>query len=161
MSPDRLERLLNEHKDAVYRQMVRVCGNKEDAEDALASAVLAALQTRTEIHEDGAFRSWLSTIGTRVCVRMRKHPSFAPILEEIEATEGDGMEMGVLKSCVKEAVDALPAAMRDVYVACEIEEQTLEEVALHLDISVAAAKSRLHRARKLVRDMLDHSVCGS
>jgi len=36
------EALANEHKDAVYRQMIRVCGNREDAEDVLVEALLKA-----------------------------------------------------------------------------------------------------------------------
>ena len=39
------ERLSHQHKDAVYRQMVRVCGNREDAEDVLIEALLKAYRS--------------------------------------------------------------------------------------------------------------------
>ena len=38
------EKLVNEHKDAVYRTMIRVCGNREDAEDVLIEALLKGYQ---------------------------------------------------------------------------------------------------------------------
>ena len=50
------ERLANEHKDAVYRQMLRVCGNREDAEDVLIEALLKAYQHMHQLNDPAAFR---------------------------------------------------------------------------------------------------------
>jgi DNA-directed RNA polymerase specialized sigma24 family protein len=55
------------HKDAVYRQMIRVCNHREDAEDALATALLLAFKSYDRLESDEAFRTWLGTIGKRVC----------------------------------------------------------------------------------------------
>lgn len=161
MDFQRLERLLVKHKDAVYRQMVRVCGNKDEAEDALASAILAALRTQSEIADEEAFSSWLSTIGRRICARMHRRPAFAPIIEEISVSDDPVIEMEVMKSCVREALDGLPVTMKQIYIDCEIDEIPIEEAAMKGGISLAAAKSRLHRARKIVRARLDRSICGS
>lgn len=160
------EDLVNEHKDAVYRQMARVCGNREDAEDALATAIMQAFQAFERLESDEAFRAWLGTIGKRVCYRMRSHSGITKALEYAEehdlvAPNVDEMELGVLKGCVKEAVDGLDEVYRDVYLMCEIEERTVEETAVALGLTVAATKSRLLRARAKVRDMLDHSICAA
>ena len=45
------EALANEHKDAVYRQMIRVCGNREDAEDVLIEALLKAYRHLDQLRD--------------------------------------------------------------------------------------------------------------
>ena len=141
-------------------------GNREDAEDALATAIMQAFQAFDRLGSDEAFRAWLGTIGKRVCYRMRTHDGITRALEYAEEHDliqhnVDEMELGVLKGCVKEAVDGLDKVYRDVYLMCEIEEQTVEEAAAALGLSVAATKSRLLRARAKVREMLDHSICAT
>lgn len=160
------EELVNEHKDSVYRQMARVCGNREDAEDALATAIMQAFQAYDRLGSDEAFRAWLGTIGKRVCYRMRSHSGIMKALEfaeehDLVASHVDEMELNLLKGCVKDAVDGLDEVYRDVYLMCEIEERTVEEAATTLDLTVAAAKSRLLRARTKVREVLDHSICST
>lgn len=160
------EELVNEHKDSVYRQMARVCGNREDAEDALATAIMQALQAYDRLGSDEAFRAWLGTIGKRVCYRMRSHSGILKALEfavehDLVASHVDEMELNLLKGCVQDAVEGLDEVYRDVYLMCEIEERTVEEAATTLGLTVAAAKSRLLRARTKVREMLDHSICST
>lgn len=166
MSAEHFEALVNEHKDAVYRQMARVCGNREDAEDALATAIMNAFQAYDRLGSDEAFRAWLGTIGKRVCYRMRSHSGITRALEfaeehDLVTPNLDEMELTLLKGCVKDAVDALEEGYRDVYLMCEIEERTLEEAADTLGLTIAAAKSRLFRARQRVRETLDHSICAA
>lgn len=166
MDQGRFEKLVNEHKDAVYRQMVRVCNHREDAEDALASALLQAFRAHEQLESEDAFRSWLSTIGKRVCTRMRSHPGFQDAIEYAEEhdlvnNDISDFDMAVLKGCVKDAVDQLPDIYKSIYIACELNEVSVVDAAKTLGISHNAAKSRLLRARALVRDMLDHSVCAA
>lgn len=164
MRTDTFEVLVRKHKDAVYRQMVRVCRHREDAEDALAGALMHAFQAADQLTSEDAFRSWLGTIGRRVCTRMRTHPAMTKVVQIAEDKglvddRGPEFELAVIKGCVESAVDSLPPIYRDVYLLCEVEEQTVPEAAEALGISVAAAKSRLLRARALVRSNLDRSVC--
>ncbi len=166
MHEGEFEELVNEHKDSVYRQMARVCGNREDAEDALATAIMQAFQAYDRLSSDEAFRAWLGTIGKRVCYRMRSHSGIMKALEfaeehDLVAAHVDEMELNLLKGCVKDAVEGLDEVYRDVYLMCEIEERTVEETATTLGLTVAAAKSRLLRARTKVREMLDHSICST
>ena len=65
------ERLSHQHKDAVYRQMVRVCGNREDAEDVLIEALLKAYRSLGDLAAPEAFRAWLARIANRVCWQLR------------------------------------------------------------------------------------------
>ena len=162
-----IERLINRHKDAVYRQMVRTCGNYDDAEDALADALLSALKASDQLRDPSHFQAWLARIGTRSCARMRirqrlvSATSLAELEEKgFEIPEGDLTpdqlaEISGLKECVSGAIQLLPPAYRDVYLRREILEEPAETVARDMNLSIPALKSRLHRARALMRDHLD------
>lgn len=162
-----IEDLILEHKDAVYRQMVRVCGDYDDAEDALAEAMLRAYQASESLRDEESFRAWLATIGRRVCGRMRRHASLAPVIAlagmdlaaDPAPTPDEEAAMSETKSCIRSAIESLGHEYREVYVLREMEGISGEEVAERLGISLAAMKSRLHRARAMVRESLDRSVC--
>ncbi len=162
----RFEQLVNKHKDAVYRQMIRVCNHREDAEDALATALMHAFKAYDRLESDDAFRSWLGTIGKRVCTRMRSHAGIQTAFEYAEEHDlidenKSEFDLAVLKGCVKDAIEELQPIYRDIYIACELNEKSVVEAAEELHISHNAAKSRLLRARAMVRDMLDRSVCAA
>jgi RNA polymerase sigma-70 factor (ECF subfamily) len=165
-----LERLINRHKDAVYRQMVRVCGNYDDAEDALAEAFLAALKAADQLRDPSSFQGWLAKIGTRVCVRKRirerlmKTVSLGDLtskgidVADHRMSPDEEAEAKVLRTCVAGAIDALPEVYREVYLRREILGERAEDVAAALNLSVPAVKSRLHRARLLTRESLDSGL---
>lgn len=160
------------HKDAVYRQMVRVCGNHDDAEDVLVEALLSAYRASEQLRDEAAFRGWVATIGRRVCGRLRKKESNLSLLS-LSAVEGepaiepvasddvaDAVEQRDMRSCVHRVIESLPELYRTVYWMREIEGIPAEEVGRQLGLSVPAVKSRLHRARAMVRSALDESMCG-
>lgn len=144
--------------------MVRVCNHREDAEDALGTALLLAYQAAAQLESESAFRAWIGTIGKRVCTKMRSHPAILKTLDYAEerglvAEDTGDLDMAVLKGCVTDAVSSLPEIYRDIYVRCELNEESVVEAAKALGISHAAAKSRLLRARENVRRQLDQSIC--
>jgi len=162
-----IERLINRHKDAVYRQMVRTCGNHDDAEDALAEALLAAMKAADQLRDPSNFQAWLSRIGTRSCARMRirekllgKH-SITELeekgweLPDSQNSPEQEAEITALKGCVRGAVELLPEVYREVYIRREVLEEKAEDVAQSMGLSLPAVKSRLHRAREIMRTNLD------
>jgi RNA polymerase sigma-70 factor (ECF subfamily) len=164
------EELANEHKDAVYRQMLRVCGNHSDAEDVLMEALLKAYRSLGQLHDAAAFRAWLAQIARRVCWRMREREAMAPLLQ-LSAMEDEGTELASttepadvelarreMKALLWQAIGELPEDAREVYLLRDVEDESGEEVARKLGITVAAMKSRLHRARQAVRDRLDRTL---
>ena len=166
----RLERLVARHKDSVYRQMVRVCGNRTDAEDALADALVAAVKCAGDLRDQEAFRGWLTLIASRACARSRIRDRFHSSLSlselesigfeppSVEADPYSESVKGTLKACVAAAISKLSPVYRDVYVRREIDGERAEIVAGELGISIASLKSRLHRARKHVRESIDNDV---
>lgn len=162
-----IERLINRHKDAVYRQMVRTCGNREDAEDALAEALYAAIKASDQLQNPDRFQGWLAKIGSRSCARSRireRLGEFASLAEleargfELKAVTADpaqSAELSELKNCVSGAIELLPELYREVYIRREIMGERAEDVAASLRLTLPALKSRLHRAREMVREALD------
>lgn len=160
------ERLVNQHKDAVYRQMVRYCGgDRDDAEDVLAEALMRAYRSSESLQEENAFRSWLSTIGRRICIRMRHRDDLRPLVKlgapELAELPSSAplpdvqMEKGQTKAIVARGLDKLPPEFREVLELRDLRELSGEETAERLGITLAAQKSRLHRARKALREALD------
>lgn len=86
------EALANEHKDSVYRQMIRICGNREDAEDVLIEALMAAYWHLGQLRDMLAFRSWLAHIAKRVCWQLKKREALLPLLQ-LSAVEDAGREI--------------------------------------------------------------------
>lgn len=171
---DRSERdfdaLTREHKDAVYRQMIRVCGNREDAEDVLVEALLKAYRHLDQLRDSAAFRAWLMQIAKRVCWQLKEREALLPLMQ-LSTLDKDGSEIAgsvptpelqlarrQMKQLLDDAIAALPELYREVYRLRDIEDQPGDEVAGKLGISRAAMKSRLHRARELVRAHLDAAL---
>ncbi len=170
-TPD-FEALTKRHKDSVYRQMIRVCGNREDAEDVLVEALLKAYRHLHQLRDSAAFRAWLAQIAKRVCWQLKERESLLPLLQ-LSSLEDEGREIpqsGLspegqlarqqMKELLDDAIAALPALYRSVYELRDIQDRPGDEVAQKLGISPAAMKSRLHRARDLVRAHLDAALTG-
>jgi RNA polymerase sigma-70 factor, ECF subfamily len=164
------EELANENKDAVYRQMLRVCGNREDAEDVLIEALLKAYRNLGDLRDSEAFRAWLAQIARRVCWQLKKREALLPLLQ-LSALEEEGLGIASaeplpeaiaatreMKRILFAAVASLPDEYREVYELRDVQERSGEEVAAQLGISLAAMKSRLHRARELLRERLDAAL---
>jgi RNA polymerase sigma-70 factor (ECF subfamily) len=166
------EALANQHKDAIYRQMLRACGNREDAEDVLIEALLRAYQHLDSLRAAESFRGWLAIIARRVCSNLQERERLQPLLRLTELEEKghdlaspapameEQMDARYLQGVLREAVKALPPRLREVYQRRDMEEQPGEQVAAELNISLAAMKSRLHRARLMVRQRLDEALLG-
>ena len=162
--------LTRQHQDHVYRQMVRVCGNHADAEDVLVEALLKAYRHLDQLRDSVAFRAWLAQIAKRVCWQLKEREALVPLLQ-LSTLEDEGREIAgdvptpeaqlarrQMKEVLDSAISALPTNYRSVYVLRDVEDLPGDQVAQRLRISRAAMKSRLHRARQLVRKHLDAAL---
>lgn len=161
------DELADTHKDAVYRQLIKACGNREDAEDVLIEALLKAYRSLAQLRDQTAFRAWLAQIGRRVCWQLKERQALEPILQlsALEQSGGEAVDPSPppdalyarehLRTLLRQAVETLKPGHREVYELRDLEGHSGEEVARRLGISLAAQKSRLHRARADVRAYLD------
>jgi DNA-directed RNA polymerase specialized sigma24 family protein len=79
-----------QHKDAVYRHMLRVSGNHEDAEDVLVEAWLEAYRHLDPLRDSAAFRFCLAQIGRRVCWQLKEREALLTILQ-LSTLEAEGL----------------------------------------------------------------------
>lgn len=158
MNDQDFDKLARMHKGAVLRQMIRACGNRDDAEDALVEALLSAFQARGDVRDPEAFGAWLARIAHRACARVRRREALVPIVAAEGLDPGSPPPELETKACLMQALDSLPEPMRQAVVLRDVEGLSTEEAAGRLGIGAGALKSRLHRARSALRERLDESL---
>lgn len=152
-----LSQLLRACQPDLRRFARRTCSNSEDAEDAVQVALWQLHRKIGTLGTVAAFATWLFRIVERECYRIFKRsaakaPLSAPLAEELAAPHIPAD----LRLDLTRAIAALPEAYRVALILRDVEELTAPEVAasLSLSLSVQAVKSRLHRARAMVRESL-------
>lgn len=174
---DAMERLLLRAQEVAYRVSLLVCGHPQDAEDVMQEALLKTYRFVARIKEPDAFRTWLYRTVRNACLMKRRrrvdepasHVSLEqggpgtmearPVEVEDQARPADQRLVDAwLGDRLRRAMAALPKAYRVIVVLREIEGLSTREVAAIAGISEANVKTRLHRARGLLRRHLGDVV---
>jgi RNA polymerase sigma-70 factor, ECF subfamily len=142
----------------------RLTGNEEDARDVVQDAYLRAWKGIGKFRGDAAFSTWLYRITANAAAssvqRGRRHRAepfaddFEPVDTGAEQMISQGAESAETLDRIADALDELPAKLRSVVVLKDVYGLSHEAIADELGISVSAAKVRLHRARRKLRDVL-------
>jgi RNA polymerase sigma factor (sigma-70 family) len=150
-----VEKLLVVCQPDLRRFARRTCSNRDDAEDAVQIALWQLYRKIGALRTAAAFASWLFRIIERECYRLLhargRLQALDTSLDEVLRQEPLPL---ALRNDLVAAIAALPEPHRKILILRDIDELTAPEAADQLGISVDAAKSRLHRARVLVRDSL-------
>lgn len=146
--------------------LVRVLGDDRDAEEATQDAFVQAWRNLDRYRGDAAVFTWLYRIGVNEALARRRRKRLETV--ELETSEGGSAlhvrrdtqpeasaESADVKAQVMAALKTLPDDHREAVVLRDIAGLSNEEVAESLSISVAAAKSRIHRGRLQLRAILD------
>lgn len=164
-----IETLLLRHQGKVYGYALKLCRNGEDAKDVLQDTLLAMAQSVHDFRGHSSLSTWLYAVTRSFCIKKRRRSKFAPArltsLDDDAAAEArqlvapglppdDVVAGNELRSTLDEALGSLDAPQREVLVLRDVEGLKAIEVAEVLGISVAAVKSRLHRARMRLRARL-------
>jgi RNA polymerase sigma factor (sigma-70 family) len=150
-----LDQLLTHSRPDLKRFARRVCATSEDAEDAVQVALWKMHRNIGGLRTVSAFAAWIFRIIERECFRtFRALKNTQPIDEQLEASLPAAQARDELRQDLIAAIAALPPAYSEILIMRDVNEWTAPEAAAHLGISVEAAKSRLHRARSLMRERL-------
>ena len=164
-----LEKLLERHQDRVYRFAMKMCRHPEDAEDIVQDTLLSAAKSIGGFRGGSSLSTWLYTIARSACIKKRRKSKFAPeqehSLEQDASAEAralahpgqppdEAAHAKEIQTALDGAIHTLDEDQREVLVLRDVEGLKATEVADVLGISVAAVKSRLHRARVRVRDLV-------
>jgi RNA polymerase sigma-70 factor (ECF subfamily) len=148
-----------------YTLAVRLTANEEDARDVVQDAYLRAWKGIDRFRGDAQFSTWMYRItanaaSTLVEKRRRRRTEVLDDLTEPAETAYDAQPELAAESALGlaelgRAVEALPPKLRSIVVLKDVYGLSHDSIAAELGISVAAAKVRLHRGRKRLREMLD------
>lgn len=150
-----LAELLAACQPDIKRFARRTCSHAEDAEDAVQLALWQLHRKVGTLQTVVTFTKWLFRIVERECYRLFRLRSRWDTLdgEALDALPRHGVPLD-LRLDLARAIAALPPIYRTVLILRDVDELTTLEVAAQLGISLEAVKSRLHRARALVRERL-------
>lgn len=160
---DAFGELVRRHQHEVYTLAVRLVHDRDLASDVTQDAFVRAWRAMPKFRGDSKFSTWLHriTVNTAWTHRTRNNRVRLDPLESLAADpEADVLEperageAAMVAPTIEDALAQLSASVRSVVVLKDIYDWTHAEIADHLDISVTAAKVRLHRGRKELRQRL-------
>lgn len=150
-----LARLLDLSQRDLRRFARRSCATSQDAEDAVQLALWQLHRRLGALRVLQAFMGWLFRIVERECRRLLRLSQRVEPLDE--ALQDSLAQPGVpldLRCDLSRSIAELPPIYRETLILRDIEELTAAEAAQQLGITIEAIKSRLHRARGLLREAL-------
>jgi RNA polymerase sigma factor (sigma-70 family) len=156
-----IQALVLRYQPDVARFARSVCATPEDAEDAVQEALWIAVQKLGTLRVAAAFTTWLFQVVKHECYRLLRRFRRETALDQVAVAQhtGDGLaEQAALAHDVAGAIAALEPHYRQVLIMRDVQAMSAPEVAATLGLTVAAVKSRLHRARVLVRTTLQGRV---
>ena len=171
--PGAFREIMRRGNQRLFRVARGVVHDDAEAEDVLQEAYVRAFSAIRGFRGDSGVMTWLTRITlneARGRIR-RRRPTVG--LERIEMAQAEGAEIipfptspgaespeaeaarSQIRALIEQAVDDLPEAFRMVFILRDIEEASIEETALTLGLKPETVKTRLHRARRLLREALD------
>ncbi|MBI5958439.1 MAG: RNA polymerase sigma factor [Chloroflexi bacterium] len=154
---DAIEQVLHQFHPTVTRFAQKYCATPEDVEDAVQETLWIAAQKIGTLRVTSAFVSWLFRIVRNHCYRflhLKLHEDTVDDFSQFDLIDSNPERLALLKQDVICALAQLPVTYRQVLIMRDIEELTSPEVAYRLGLTVATVKSRLHRARNILRNSL-------
>jgi len=170
---DMFQELVEKYQQRLYNFGMRMCGEARDAEDLVQETFLTVFRYLQGFRYETKFKNWMYRVATTTCIKAKRKSKHAPeqelSLEDFMPGEGEDLPDQApswaqrpldqllneeLADHIKKAILELPKKYRMVVVLRDQEGFSTEETAQILDISVANAKVRLHRARLFLREKL-------
>jgi RNA polymerase sigma-70 factor (ECF subfamily) len=161
-----LENLVQQHARLVYRIAYAVLRHHHDAEDATQETFLRVLRYSRKLAGVEDHKTWLARIAWRVAIdrnrqlgRKREMPLYDPEqpLPEVassDAAADEALQGAQVSDVLELMIASLPEKLRQPLILSTIEEMSPREVAATLGINEAAVRSRVFRARQILREKL-------
>ena len=175
--PEKFYELIRPLERRVYAAAFAILRNPADAEDAAQEAMLKAFANLRQFRGEARFSTWLIQIAVNEA-RMRRRKDHADVIEPIgEREDADGvytprefadwheipseaLERREVRDLLLEALASLGSKYREVFVLRDVQHLSIAEVSENLGISTASVKTRLLRARLMLRDLLAPKLTG-
>lgn len=174
---DAFRHIMQRCNQRLFRIARGVVNDDAEAEDVVQQAYLNAFEKLATFRGDSSLLTWMIRIVLNEAYgRLRQRQRRPTVgIEQLEAAQSDARIVAFpsrfgsedpaaaasraqIRRMVEHAIDALPEPFRIVFVMREIEECTVEETAFALDLRSETVKTRLHRARRLLRSSLQDTL---
>jgi RNA polymerase sigma-70 factor, ECF subfamily len=169
--PSLFATLVKPYERRVYATALALLRNDADAQDVAQEAILKAFANLRQFRGESKFSTWLIQITVneaRMRQRKQRGDLFEPIAE-LQDEEGaytprdfadwreipsEALERSEIRALLAKALASLAQKYRQVFILRDVEQISIEETAEVLNISIASVKTRLLRARLMLRDIL-------
>lgn len=167
------ERVFREYAPRVYHLARRLLGNDADAEDVTQDVLLQVVRKLDTYRGESAFPTWLHRVTVNAALahrRKRSNRDDGRVFDPLDHFSAEGLHNAPVKRwtmrpdqpvlekeqkhVIEQSIAQLPEIYRDVFVLADVEQLPNAEIGEILDLNLPAVKSRLHRARLMMRDLL-------
>ncbi len=168
--------LIESHRDWVFNITYRMLGNRHEAEDVAQEVFIPVFKTIDQFEERSKFSTWLYRVTVNHCKNRikylaRRHDRDRDELDETShATNGAAsaptrhvppdraLEGAQMEKLIPEAIELLDEDQREVVILRDVEDLSIEEICDITGLADGTVKSRLHRARLVLRKRLQRHV---
>ncbi|MDY7010146.1 MAG: sigma-70 family RNA polymerase sigma factor [Planctomycetota bacterium] len=170
--------LVNKYQDRLFNSLLRFCGNYDDAEELCQETFVKAIEGLSSFRRESGFYTWLFRIGMNLAISRRRRGGMVKF-HSLEATDSTSEQLlwprDVLADCretdpqdtaeqsdtnrrVLAAMRELDEEFRIVVVLRDVEEMNYEQISQVLSLPTGTVKSRLYRARRILKEKLTDLV---
>ena len=168
--------IVERHEDRLYNTIYRLVGSAEDARDVLQDVFVKAFENLDRFRGGSSLYTWLFRIAVNTSLSHRRKrrwvsmgmatpddddaPGRPPLADPAPADPSDGLMAAETERLIQEAIGSLDDEHRTVVVLRDIQHCDYREIADILEVPAGTVKSRLHRARLLLRERLKPLLAG-
>ena len=171
--------IMEQNNRRLYRVARAVMKDDTEAEDVVQETYLRAFFNLSKFRGESSLTTWLTRIALNEALGRKRKQRAMVTLETAETSQQTGAQIiqfpamntetdpersaaqNEIQRLLERAMDALPEPFRVVFVMRDVEEMSIEETAFHLGIRPQTVKTRLHRARRLLRQSLDGELAST
>ena len=171
--------IMEQNNRRLYRVARAVMKDDTEAEDVVQETYLRAFFNLSKFRGESSLTTWLTRIALNEALGRKRKQRAMVTLETVETAQQTSAQIiqfpamntetdpersaaqSEIQRLLERAMDALPEPFRVVFVMRDVEEMSIEETAFHLGIRPQTVKTRLHRARRLLRQSLDGELAST
>ncbi|MCP3873708.1 MAG: sigma-70 family RNA polymerase sigma factor [Desulfobacteraceae bacterium] len=155
-------KLHDKYYEKIRKFIVALIRDEWTADDLVQETFIKVDKNLSKVKDKSRLSSWIYKIAYNLCmdylrnnqtVLFKKTEQVTSQMTHIEI--GKNMERHQMGSCVRDKIEMLPDKLRSVLLLFDLEEFSHNEISQILDISCENAKTRLHRARKMLKEILE------
>jgi RNA polymerase sigma-70 factor, ECF subfamily len=171
--------IMEQNNQRLYRVARAVMKDDTEAEDVVQETYLRAFFNLSKFRGESSLTTWLTRIALNEALGRKRKQRAMVTLETVETAQQTSAQIiqfpamntetdpersaaqNEIQRLLERAMDALPEPFRVVFVMRDVEEMSIEETAFHLGIRPQTVKTRLHWARRLLRQSLDGELAST